>query len=92
VPHREAVPYPWNAVVITWIVLVLEAVVLRAILHPARPGRLWIRVLASLAGLGILLLGVLQLSLTDQPGYTYVPGLFAVLGLPLVFLSGWGKV
>ena len=84
----ESVPYPWGAVVITWILLALEAVVLRAVLRPARPGRLWIRLLASLVGLGILLLGVLQLGLTDQPGYSYVPGLFALLGLLLVCLFG----
>jgi hypothetical protein len=88
VPHPEAVPYPWRDVVLTWIILALEAMVLRAILHPAGPGRRWIRVLASLAGLGILLLGILQLGLTDLPGYSYVPGLFAVLGSLLVILFG----
>jgi hypothetical protein len=88
VPDREAIPYPWRAVAITWIVLALEATVLRAILHPGRPGRPWGRVLASLAGLGILFLGVLQLSVTDFPGYSYVPGLFAVLGSLLVCLFG----
>jgi hypothetical protein len=91
VAHPETVPYPWGAVVGTCIVLTLEALVLRAVLRPARPGRLWLRVLASVAGLAVLLLGVLQLGMTDLPWDSYMPGLFAVLGALLVVAFGLAR-
>ena len=88
VPDPNAVPYPWAAVVETWILLAFQAALLRVILRPARPGRIWIRLLACVAGVTLVLLSLVQLGTTDFPGYTYMPALFSVMAALIVCILG----
>ena len=79
VVHRDAARYPWLGVVATWIELALEVALLGWILRPRTYHRSWGRLAAALAVYAVLAVQSVITSMTDLPGYSYVPGQFHML-------------
>lgn len=88
VRNPDLVPYPWKAALVTCLFLGLQTAALNATLRPLRATRSWRRV-ATASGLALLFAALsLVTTVTDMPGYYYVPGLFALTNVVVVPLIG----
>jgi hypothetical protein len=88
VSDPASVPYPWSAALLTCGLLGVQCAALNATLRPLSATRSWRRVAAASAL--ALLFGALSLltTVTDMPGYYYVPGLFALANVVVVPVVG----
>ena len=88
--HPRPYSYDWLGVILIWIVLALEAALLRAIVRPYSSRWAWRRVLACTAGLGLVILS-LNMIIDTAPGHFHVPGQFALLALMALGILGLGR-
>ena len=74
---RDTLPFPWRGVVITWVHTGLYAAGLYWLLRPrSRP--VHSQLARALGVFGLLSVAHVFLTVTDMPGYVYVPGMFAI--------------
>jgi hypothetical protein len=66
----ETVPYPWRGALVMWVLLGAEALLLYFLIHRAE------RLLLGLALTTFLLIATVLSSVTDMPGYYYVPQVY----------------
>ena len=89
VRNPDLVPYPWTAVFLTWLVLAAQAFSIAALLRPralGRRARLW----PTAGWLGLQSAVGVALTVTDMPGYYYVPTLFAFTAFVIVLGTALG--
>lgn len=92
VAHPEAVPYPWTQTLVICALLGGEAAALNAMLRPLGDAPTWRRVVAASALAVLFAAGALVMTVTDMPGYFYVPTVFAISNVVVVPLVGSARM
>lgn len=90
--HGDLPPFPWRGIAATWIVLAIETLILYVVLRPLSFQAPWKRVgKGFLYATGLVVFTVFT-TVTDMPGYYYVPGIFAVVTFLCITLFSAIKV